>query len=158
VVAVGDQGLECTCLLCTPEDVKWRFVQPPTMHTGTGKLGDYLPRAGVAARRYRARRDAVLARLQRGSPDRSVQRSSQVTAASASNASEVLGSEHPRPHALGAVSARPEHPAAICCSAAAGEVGPKLDPGLPAAMGWDAHAWHFGHGSSSKRQMLSLIT
>ena len=57
-------------------------LRAPVMHAGTGKLGDYLPRAGVAARRYRARRDAVLQRLRRGSPDRSAQRSSQVTAAS----------------------------------------------------------------------------
>ena len=54
----------------------------PVMHAGTGKLGDYLPRAGVAARRYRARRDKVLQRLQRGSPHRSAQRSSQVAGAS----------------------------------------------------------------------------
>jgi hypothetical protein len=53
---------------------------------GTGQLGDYQPRAGVAAKRYRARRDRVMARLQRGSTDRSKQRSSQVTAASLSGA------------------------------------------------------------------------
>lgn len=45
---------------------------------GTGKLGDYLPKAGVAAKRYRARRDKVLSRLQRGSTDHSNQRGSQV--------------------------------------------------------------------------------